>query len=148
MVLVISMHRYLPILILALLIAPAASAQTPALLVFGGDDHKTFLGCLNCNKYSAGSVCNEYGANGSKYNTTSIWNPYGTFGSKYSHGSPWNQYSTAAPIVVDNSGQSYGYLSANKYHSNRTRIDGLNQLADLIADTDDLDKARDIFCGE
>lgn len=65
--------------------------QTPALLLFGDADHKTFLGCLNCSKYDSGSVCNKYGEQGSKYNSDSIWNPYGDFGSKYSSDSPWNQ---------------------------------------------------------
>jgi hypothetical protein len=46
----------------------AGFAQAPTLLLFGDSDHKTFLGCINCSKYDSGSVCNEYGANGSRYN--------------------------------------------------------------------------------
>ena len=30
---------------------------------------RTFLGCLNCTKYDAGSVCNKYGEQGSKYHS-------------------------------------------------------------------------------
>jgi hypothetical protein len=123
-------------------------AQTPALLLFGGSDHRTFLGCLNCGKYDSGSVCNKYGSAGSKYSSDSIWNRYGNFGSKYSGDSPWNKYSSTAPIIVDSSGRSYGYFSANKYHHNRTRIDVLVQLTDFVADEDDLDEARDLFCGD
>ena len=56
---------------------------------------RTFLGCLNCTKYDAGSVCNKYGEQGSKYHSDSIWNCYGNFGSKYSNDSPWNPYSSS-----------------------------------------------------
>ena len=54
----------------------------------------------------------------------------------------------SAPIIVDKSGRAYGYLSANRYHHNRTRIEVLVQLADLVAEQYDLDKARDLFCGD
>lgn len=128
--------------------ANPAYAQTPALLLFGDSAHRDFLGCLNCNQYDSGSVCNRYGTYGSKYQSNSIWNPYGTFGSKYSTSSPWNSYSNSAPVIVDQPGNFYGYLSANKYHNNRTQIGVFNQLADLVAETDDLDKARDLYCGD
>jgi hypothetical protein len=135
--------------LLALIVAASpAYAQTTPLLLFGGSAHKDFLGCLNCNQYDSGSVCNQYGAFGSKYQSNSIWNPYGTFGSKYSASSPWNSYSNSAPVIVDRPGKFYGYLSANKYHSNRTQISVFYQLADLVAEIDDLDKARDLYCGD
>lgn len=132
----------------AIALASGASAQSPALLLFGGVSHKTFLGCLNCSKYDSAAVCNKFGNFGSKYNSDSIWNPYGSFGSKYSSDSPWNKYTSSAPIIVDESGRSYGYLSANRHHLNRTRIEGLVQLADFVAEEDDLDKAHELFCGD
>jgi len=118
-----------------------------ALLLFGDSDHKTFLGCLNCSKYDNGSICNKYGEVGSKYNSNSIWNKYGTYGSKYNSYSPWNKYSNNAPIIVDRNGNSYGYFSANKYHTNRTRIQGYVALLDWVADNEDLEEARDALCG-
>jgi hypothetical protein len=102
----------------------------------------------NCNKYDSGSVCNKYGEAGSKYSSDSIWNPYGNFGSKYSSDSPWNKYTDSAPIIVDQSSRSYGYLSANEYHHDRTRIRAFVALADFVAQVDDLEKARDLFCGD
>jgi hypothetical protein len=134
-----------------LLVALAASitichGQTPALLLFGDSDHKTFLGCLNCSKYESGSVCNKYGEVGSKYSSDSIWNPYGTFGSTYSADSPWNKYSSSGPVIVDNTGRFYGRFSANKYVSDRTQIRLLNQLTDIVASGAGLDAARDLFC--
>ena len=129
-------------------LAANAYAQAPALLLFGDPDHKTFLGCLNCSQYDGGSVCNQYGEHGSKYNSDSIWNQYADFGSIYSSDSPWNQYSSSGPVVVDNSGQLYGRFTANKFASDRTQIQVLNQLADLVAGGADLDTARNSFCGK
>jgi hypothetical protein len=125
----------------------AGFAQAPALLLFGDSDHKTFVGCLNCSRYDGESVCNEYGTIGSRYNASSIWNAYAKFGSKYSSDSPWNQYSSSGPVIVDIDGQFYGRFTANKYVADRTRIQALNQLADLVADGADLDDARKRFCG-
>jgi len=119
--------------------------STPALLLFGGKDHKTFLGCLNCAATSSGSVCNKYGI-GSKYDADSIWNRYGDFGSRYSSDSPWNKYTTDAPIIVDKEGNSYGYFSANPYHSDRTRIKWFLRILDFQAEHDDLEATRDLMC--
>jgi hypothetical protein len=142
------MYRWTLALVAWLASAVGTYGQTPALLLFGDADHKTFLGCLNCSRFDSGSVCNKYGTNGSKYNSESIWNRYGTFGSQYSSESPWNKYSSDGPVIVDNAGQFYGRLTAYKYASDRTHIAALNQLADAVADGTDLDDARDMFCGE
>jgi hypothetical protein len=141
---------YRGLLVLAIWVASVTVTygQTPALLLFGDNDHKTFLGCLNCSKYDSGSVCNKYGDQGSKYNSDSIWNPYGDFGSKYSSDSPWNRYSSSGPVIVDNSGQFYGRFTANKYVSDRTQIKALNELAEVVASGADLEAARNLFCGE
>lgn len=127
-------------------VAFIASAQTTALLLFGGTGHKTFLGCLNCGSYDSASVCNAYGQFGSRYQSDSIWNPYGTYGSKYNSASPWNRYSTDAPAVVDREENFYGYLSANPYISKRTTIKSLIALTDAAEEFDDLEKLSDAFC--
>jgi hypothetical protein len=129
----------------------AACAQgTIALLLFGGDGHKTFLGCLNCGQYDAGSICNKYGQQGSKYNSDSdsIWNKYGNYGSMYSNQSPWNQYASDPPAIVDKEGNFYGYLTANKYNVKRTRIKLYVQLSDLWEQiSDNSDPVVDRLCG-
>lgn len=125
----------------------SAAGQSVALLLFGGRDHKTFLGCLNCGSYDANSVCNAYGRFGSRYQSDSIWNPYGTYGSRYNSSSPWNKYSTEAPAIVDKDGNFYGYLSANTYLPKRTTIKALVALSDAVEGLDDLDKLADAFCG-
>jgi hypothetical protein len=65
--------------------AEASPSQYSAkLMIFGGMDHKTYLGCLSCNEYASDSVFNSYGSNGSAYSSQSIWNHYSEFGSAYS----------------------------------------------------------------
>jgi len=142
------MSQWFVVVIVWLFACTASFGQASALLLFGDSDHKTFLGCLNCSKYDSGSVCNEFGANGSQYNTDSIWNPYAQFGSKYSSEGPWNKYASSGPVIVDKEGQFYGRFTANKYVSDRTRIQALDQLADMVADGAELNDARKAFCGE
>ena len=97
--------------------AGGASAQSSAkLMIFGGMDHKTYLGCLNCNEYAPDSVFNSYGTNGSQYSSSSIWNPYSEFGSAYSNYGVCNSYASDPPVIVDQNGSFYGRLTLNRYH--------------------------------
>lgn len=97
---------------------PSATPGTPpALLLFGGQDHKTFLGCLNCNRYSADSILNAYGSYGSAYSSTSIFNHFSDYGSAYSMFSACNSYATDPPVIVDSAGNFYGRLTLNQYHA-------------------------------
>ncbi|RYE00602.1 MAG: hypothetical protein EOP50_03505 [Sphingobacteriales bacterium] len=115
-------------------------ASSQSLLIFGGQGHNVYLGCLNCGKYESSSIWNKYGENGSKYNTKSIWNQYGTYGGKYSNYSPFNSYATYPPVLVDADGNFYGYFTANKYFSKRTNsklaIYISENWEDIIEDTD------------
>ncbi len=121
--------------------------QNKALLLFGGEDHKTFLGCMNCAARDTSSVCNKYGK-GSKYEADSIWNKYGDFGSKYSANSPWNKFTASAPIIVDKDGASYGYFTANRFHTDRTKIKRFVQILDFQTENDDLAATFDLMCPE
>lgn len=95
--------------------APAA-APSAKLLIFGGPDHRTYLGCLNCSKYDPDSVSNSYGQHGSRYSSESIWNRYSDFGSRYSTYGACNPYASDPPVIVDQNGAFYGRLTLNKYH--------------------------------
>ena len=88
-------------------------------LIYGGKDHKQFLGCIGCGTYSSDSICNTHGSYGSKYSQDGLFNKYSTFGSKYSQDSPWNSYSSTrqTPILVDEQGRFYGYFTSNPYQS-------------------------------
>jgi hypothetical protein len=103
--------------------AGAAGASAPQslakLMIFGGLDHKTYLGCLSCNEYAFDSVFNSYGSNGSPYSGESIWNHYSEFGSPYSTYGACNPYASDPPVIVDQSGAYYGRLTVNQYHPQR-----------------------------
>jgi hypothetical protein len=139
--------------VLALLLFGGAPSQpptrTPALLLFGREDHKTFLGCLNCGAISAESVCNPFADYGSRFSDSSIWNQFNEYGSRFSDYSPWNPFASKPPVIVDGDGNFYGYFTANRTHDKRTSIPGLLSLLDnvdwVVAD---LSRARDAFCGE
>ena len=130
-------------LILIAGVSLAGSSADVELLLFGGENHKVFLGCLNCRRYDQSSVWNSYGTYGSKYQSESIWNRYGTFGNKYNSESPCNKYSTEAPVIVDRDGGFYGHFSANKYHPRRTTISDMVWILDNYECViDNLDEVR------
>ncbi len=97
----------------------AGAASTPptptALLVFGGQNHKTFLGCLNCSEMSQSSIFNTF-SYGSSYGQT-IFNHYSNYGSAYSTWSVCNLYATDPPVILDSVGHYYGRLTLNQYHA-------------------------------
>ena len=96
--------------------SPSENVATK-LMIFGGEDHRTYLGCLNCSQFASDSVLNQYGEHGSRYASESIWNHYGDFGSAYSSFGACNAYATDPPVIVDNAGKYYGRLTLNQYHS-------------------------------
>jgi hypothetical protein len=97
-------------------LAETAPSQTDKLMIFGGPNHKTYLGCLNCSEYATDSVFNTYGK-GSRYASETIWNHYSEFGSAYSTYGACNGYAIDPPVIVDEAGDFYGRLTLNRYHS-------------------------------
>lgn len=147
------MHKsriYLTTMVLLLCVGSiaAVSRKTPALLLFGRQDHKTFIGCLNCASTDAHSICNRFSDYGSPFSDTSIWNQFGDSGSRFSDYSPWNRFASYPPVIVDAEGNSYGYFTANRSHEDRTTIVGLVRFLDNVDSVvADLQGARDAFCG-
>jgi hypothetical protein len=94
--------------------APPAPAK---LMFFGGINHQSYLGCLNCSEYATDSILNQYGPHGSRYAQESIVNQYSDFGSPYSHYSACNQYASDPPVIVDSDGNFYGRLTLNLYNA-------------------------------
>lgn len=123
--------------------ASPVSAQDVALLLFDGEKGTEFAGCLNCSRFDAASVCNQYGDFGSKYSESSIWNQYGEFGSKYEENSPWNPYGTGLRIV-DEAGNFYGFFTAASF--SRSRIPLVTSLVEANEAMGDLDALRDLYC--
>jgi hypothetical protein len=95
----------------------ASSLASEKIMLFGGEGHRTYLGCLNCSTFDNDSVQNQFGDFGSKYSSTSIFNRFGDFGSRYSNFSACNPYASDPPVIVDGAGRYYGRLTLNKYHS-------------------------------
>jgi len=94
---------------------PSPSSAQQVLLIYGGSNHETFLGCLNCSKADQSSVHNTYGSFGSRYSGTSIFNHYSLFGSVYSSEGVCSDYASDPPVIMDQQGHSYGRLTLNAY---------------------------------
>jgi hypothetical protein len=102
------------------LAAPSGSSMPAGrIMVFGGEGHDTYLGCLSCPEYAQDSLFNEYGPHGSTYSSNSIFNPYSQYGSRYAAYSACNPYASDPPVVVDQDGHYYGRLTVNRYSSDR-----------------------------
>jgi hypothetical protein len=95
--------------------APLPGAQ-PKMMIFGGEDHKTYPGCLNCSEFAEDSVSNKFGPHGSSYTQDSIFNHFGAYGSMYSSTGACNRFASDPPVIVDNAGRYYGRLTLNPYH--------------------------------
>lgn len=107
-----------------------ASGSGSKLLIYGGKEGKTYLGCLNCDKFDGDSIWNNYGKYGSKYNGECIWNDYGRYGGKYGEFSPFNSGSLTPPKIVKSNGDYIGYFTSNKYFSGRIN----NNMLDAICE--------------
>jgi hypothetical protein len=130
-----------------LLLSLPAAAQELRLGLFGGPQHKVYLGCLTCAPRDIDSVCNPFGMAGSLDSITSIWNEHGPYGSAFSLESPWNKAATDGPMVYDAQGRLYGFFSANPAHVNRVKTPALLKLLDESGQTADLHALRNLYCG-
>jgi hypothetical protein len=108
-------------------VAQGLAASSPAvvqpskLMLFAGEGHKTYLGCLSCSEYANDSVLNKYGPHGSAFSAESVMNKHSPYGGRHGAYSPCNPFSADPPIIVDDQGNSYGRLTINKFNSERTR---------------------------
>ncbi len=103
--------------ILAVVLAMSATqvqSQSKDLLLFGGDGHKDFLGCLTCSEYASNSIWNEFSQYGWK-NSFGKWNRFGSFAGAYGSRSACNEYASDPPVIVDRQGNFYGLLSMSEY---------------------------------
>jgi hypothetical protein len=86
------------------------------LMIFGGEGHKAFLGCLSCSNSDPNSVSNSFGMHGSRYAPDSIFNSWGLYGSRDSKFSPCNPNATDPPVILSPEGQFCGRLSVNRHY--------------------------------
>ena len=92
---------------------PLGAQNRVPLLVFGGQGHKEFLGCLNCSDTHPRSVWNENSSFGFM-NDDGKWNSWGQFANDRSRHSMCSDYAADPPVVVDEEGNAYGRLSINE----------------------------------
>ncbi len=96
---------------------PAAAGQNlPApsrVLLFGGQQHGTYLGCVSCASTDPESVFNPVGIYGSTVSPTSIFNKVGQYGSPVSPYSVCNPVASEPPVLVNEEGTVLGRLTLN-----------------------------------
>jgi len=94
---------------------PASDQTSPStykLLIFGGDSHEVYLGCL-CEGHETDSVFNLAGEYGSDLSENSMRNKFGPYGSNSADTSACSPSATHPPSVVASDGKSLGLLTLN-----------------------------------
>lgn len=87
------------------------------ILIFGGLDRKTYLGCI-CDSTDSESVFNRVGTHGSRFRTDSIWNRFSDHASRFASTSACNPYATSPPVLVAEDGRVFGELTLSKLSTN------------------------------
>ncbi len=90
---------------------PAASKDYD-LMVFGGEIHDAFLGCL-CDASRPDSLLNRVGEHGSDLSPMSIRNKFSPYGSNTGDTSACSETATHPPLIVSSDGKSLGLLTIN-----------------------------------
>ncbi|WP_223605665.1 hypothetical protein [Chryseobacterium sp. OSA05B] len=103
--------------------------QAQMLHLYGGSNQDQYLGCINCDTFDKNSIWNPYGDYGNILSSKSIWNGSGNYGSAYSTYSPWSDYASYPPVILDQDGNFFGYLTSNPYKSERSEL----QLAQILS---------------
>jgi hypothetical protein len=112
--------------------ALAAQNAAQKLMIFGGENHDVYLGCMSCPPWEADSVHNTVGKYGSVISPTSISNSISAYGNAISPTSACNELATAPPVLVDRKGKYYGELTLNALRTKRTTIRAANAWLDLV----------------
>jgi hypothetical protein len=111
--------RILTTTVLALIILQPQPSY-PKTMLFGGDGHHQYLGCVDCSEMASDSICNGFGQFGNEFSSSGIFNEFAEFGNEFSSKSPWNEFSTSndVPVLVDDDGKFYGYFTINESRTN------------------------------
>lgn len=127
------MKRTIIFIIISVFFAIHSNSQE--LHIFGGSQHNVYLGCLNCSNLEKASIWNTQGNYGDNQYSKSIWNSNGIYGSSKSDFSPWNISAKHPPVLKDNNGEFYGYLTTddvNGYRADFTLAKTLYKAHELI----------------
>jgi hypothetical protein len=90
-------------------------------LLFGGENHNMFYGCLTCPMSDPTSINNSYSTYGNKLSASSVLNKFNPIRNPYDTNSMCNALAINPPIVVDGNGKFYGELTLNTARPSRTR---------------------------
>lgn len=101
------------ILALALTVPATAFTQSQEILIFGGNGHEDFLGCLTCSEFDSKSIWNEFSKHGWE-NDFGTWNDFGPNASQFGSRSACNEYASDPPVLVDRKGNYYGRLTISE----------------------------------
>jgi hypothetical protein len=116
------------IALIALLAGAMAQPPQPAperLVLYGGEAHREYLGCVSCPDDDRESIFNEFGTYGSFYGSHSVSNHYAPYGSPYSKFGACNVEASDPPVVVDAAGKPRGRLTMNAHHPERIKDERL-----------------------
>jgi len=83
--------------------------------LYSDDEEYNYLGKLVTDEYDRDGVWNKYSKYGGDYGSYSIWNKYSDYGGDYGRYSAFNKYALNPPLIVDDSGEFYGYLTEDIY---------------------------------
>lgn len=114
-------------------VAKQASVMRGAhkLMVFGGPDHATYLGCLTCYEPARDSVFTGSGSSDGR-GGPSVVNAGSVFVSPYSQYSACDPFAADPPVVVDEQGTYYGRLTINHSRSDGPPTDALRAWLDRV----------------
>ncbi len=85
--------------------------------LYSDDGEYNYLGKLVTGKHDTDGLWNDYSNYGGKYGENSIWNKYGDYGSKYGQYSAFYKYASNPPLIVDDNGEIFGYLTEDKFQT-------------------------------
>ena len=94
-------------------VSPAAAPAIERVVLVGGADRATFLGCLSCPAADPESVFNAVGSFGSAVSQTSIMNSVSPFGSPVSQFSACNPVASHPPVMIGTGQRVLGLLTLN-----------------------------------
>lgn len=109
------------------LIAPVAKTEPKVLMIFGGEGHRVYLGCISCDSTSQLSVFNregEYGSCRPTRDSLFCRGPLAQYGAASTLGqlSACSDYSKDPPVIVDNRGGYYGRFSVGGAFAHRDAV--------------------------
>jgi len=122
--------KQLAVILSLFLFASLGAKAQPKLKIYGGKNHHQFLGCMTCDGEEPYSIWSPLSDFGSTHNPKSIWNERGIYGNKTSDYSPYNEKAKYPPLVLDENGKSYGYLTINKQNPKRSWYSFVNMVSD------------------